>query len=1194
MLSINTNLSSLIVQGNLQKSTDKLNLAIERMTTGYKINHASDNAANFSISTNMDTKLSSYDVAQENVEMALDAVTTASDSLSVIQDRVERLRYLQEQAMNGTYSEKSLVAINEECNTLVDEINRLYLTTEYNGVNLFLEMTQDENGNDQILQETTADETTTLKDLGIETSSFSVYDSNDTLIETYDVEASDTIGDIFTALQTHGFISNIQNGQIAISSNNGSYISGDLAVALGIETQEKNYVSSTNQTSSIPVTYESISSTTTEVTEQVTTTTSTTSTNTIWVTTTTESTKTEDVWVTNTIEHTTTEVVYTTTTISNTITETIETEYTIGNTSTSDSVINYSSSITATVNATTTTALSTLGLTGNYCIDSVSFNGTTTIGELVLNLNSAGISATFTDGVLSFGGQIFEKPSLNSSKRVANQTTLVAGQTYYISTDEDFFALADLVSAGVDTTSVIFEMTNDINMADAYWNSFTGIGNEYEPFRGVFHGNGHTISNLSIKEGDYYAYVGLFGRIVGATIDSVNIINSNIETYEGSCAGGLVGAAFANSTISSCYSSVTLKVCGSIGGLIGYVSNSTITDCYSSSNVSAMYDDKCEEMGGLIGYVKNSTITNSYSTGRVTGGTNQGGLVGYIEGSSVVCCYSTGTLSNSYDSSKSAGGLIGKAVSSDITNCYSTGSCSAFGITKGGFIGKASNLTGTGNYYNSSATSKAVGSGTFAGATGTSTAEILTSANLISMGFTEANNWNFVDGQNPTVLPKLYINSTTINALGLTNQTNKVLSKTFKVEEVSEETLSVTLSTTLSQLGLNSLEYLVETTQGFITLSSSSTFNNLITGLQGHNITASLTNGILSLGSPSDTDYIKTIDSNLLIAFKLSAGAGYTYTSSILQTETEKIEYTTTTTQSTQTSTTYETTTTQTTQTSMTYVTTTTKTTETETTYHTTTSSQTRTETLFSTATLTATGSTTFGEMGAGGFNVNVFTDGALSTLNIGANLSITDFLTQLSAKGITATESGGIVTLNGVGDSYVSSSVLSDLFNLGALNKTTATKTVNTKSDEQRCTVNILDRLGGNIYAPGEINLQVGINAQESSQLKVQTAFQLTDYDEMRRIGTDEVNRLDKIDKMLATLSARQTEFGAVQNRLISILDEIAIQQDNLVSALSTIRDADMAEISSQYIQQQILQQASATLLATANQTPALALQLL
>ena len=101
MISINTNLSSLIAQNNLKQSTNKLNTAIERMSTGFKINHANDNAANFSISTNMSTKISSYNVAEDNTEMAVNLATTASDTLSLIQDRLERLRMLQEQALNG-------------------------------------------------------------------------------------------------------------------------------------------------------------------------------------------------------------------------------------------------------------------------------------------------------------------------------------------------------------------------------------------------------------------------------------------------------------------------------------------------------------------------------------------------------------------------------------------------------------------------------------------------------------------------------------------------------------------------------------------------------------------------------------------------------------------------------------------------------------------------------------------------------------------------------------------------------------------------------------------------------------------------------------------------------------------------------------------------------------------------------------
>ena len=137
MLSINTNLPSIIAQNSLKQSTLKLNTAIERMTTGYKINGAKDNAANYSIATNMGVKLSSYQVAEDNCAMGLDLITTASESLDLINDKLVRLRALAEQSANGTYGEQSLKAINAEANALVDEIERTYKNTEYNGINLF-------------------------------------------------------------------------------------------------------------------------------------------------------------------------------------------------------------------------------------------------------------------------------------------------------------------------------------------------------------------------------------------------------------------------------------------------------------------------------------------------------------------------------------------------------------------------------------------------------------------------------------------------------------------------------------------------------------------------------------------------------------------------------------------------------------------------------------------------------------------------------------------------------------------------------------------------------------------------------------------------------------------------------------------------------------------------------------------------
>ena len=89
-------------------------------------------------------------------------------------------------------------------------------------------------------------------------------------------------------------------------------------------------------------------------------------------------------------------------------------------------------------------------------------------------------------------------------------------------------------------------------------------------------------------------------------------------------------------------------------------------------------------------------------------------------------------------------------------------------------------------------------------------------------------------------------------------------------------------------------------------------------------------------------------------------------------------------------------------------------------------------------------------------------------------------------------------------------------------------------------------------------------------------------------------VFHLNTIDTALDKVMSKQTELGSVQNRLESVLEEISIHYENLVSSRSTIRDADIAEESSAYIRNQILQEAAATLLATANQSPAIALQLL
>ena len=135
-LTINTNISSLVAQRNLTKATTGLNQAIERMTTGYKINHAKDNAAGYSIARNWETQLSSLDVAADNAATGADMLTTLEDTYALVTSHLQRVRDLTEQAANGTYGQDSLDAIKAEITSRLDEIDRISANCEFNGKHL--------------------------------------------------------------------------------------------------------------------------------------------------------------------------------------------------------------------------------------------------------------------------------------------------------------------------------------------------------------------------------------------------------------------------------------------------------------------------------------------------------------------------------------------------------------------------------------------------------------------------------------------------------------------------------------------------------------------------------------------------------------------------------------------------------------------------------------------------------------------------------------------------------------------------------------------------------------------------------------------------------------------------------------------------------------------------------------------------
>jgi len=135
-LTINTNMASMLVQRNMNASTNALNQAIQRMTTGYRINSAKDDAAGMAVAIKLDTQLGAYDVASQNVQMGSALLTTLEENENLVLGHMQRIRDLAEQAANGVYDATSTNAITAEIDARVAEINRLSGSVEFNGIKL--------------------------------------------------------------------------------------------------------------------------------------------------------------------------------------------------------------------------------------------------------------------------------------------------------------------------------------------------------------------------------------------------------------------------------------------------------------------------------------------------------------------------------------------------------------------------------------------------------------------------------------------------------------------------------------------------------------------------------------------------------------------------------------------------------------------------------------------------------------------------------------------------------------------------------------------------------------------------------------------------------------------------------------------------------------------------------------------------
>ncbi len=133
---INTNYLSLVAQNNLNKSQSSLNTAIERLSSGLRINSAADDAAGSGIANRMTAQVNGLDQASRNANDGISVVQTAQGALNEINDNLQRVRELTVQAANGTNTSADLSSIQAEINQDMSEINRVSAQTQFNGLTI--------------------------------------------------------------------------------------------------------------------------------------------------------------------------------------------------------------------------------------------------------------------------------------------------------------------------------------------------------------------------------------------------------------------------------------------------------------------------------------------------------------------------------------------------------------------------------------------------------------------------------------------------------------------------------------------------------------------------------------------------------------------------------------------------------------------------------------------------------------------------------------------------------------------------------------------------------------------------------------------------------------------------------------------------------------------------------------------------
>ncbi|GBL04063.1 flagellin [Glaciecola sp. KUL10] len=135
-LFVNTNVSALEAQRQIYSANSRLDTAFERLSSGFRINSAKDDAAGQQISDRMTVQVNGLNQAIRNANDGISLAQTAEGSMEEITNALQRIRVLAIQAQNGINSDDDRLALAKEVSALKDEIDRIAETTQFAGVDI--------------------------------------------------------------------------------------------------------------------------------------------------------------------------------------------------------------------------------------------------------------------------------------------------------------------------------------------------------------------------------------------------------------------------------------------------------------------------------------------------------------------------------------------------------------------------------------------------------------------------------------------------------------------------------------------------------------------------------------------------------------------------------------------------------------------------------------------------------------------------------------------------------------------------------------------------------------------------------------------------------------------------------------------------------------------------------------------------